>query len=693
MFLQQIQVNLNFNLTAYCMKKIFLLLIISLMGIYGAWSTPKQDLKRCKASLHDNILTISNECIEATFNWNNGDIAYKAIKNLATGKIAEFKASKGSTFSLPGLKGKQKNGIIQREKITNNLFFNDHLQVTITTEMDNAFLKRILRVYPNSPAIFTSYFIKAKSKVVSEEKSKASRTDMIDLGKRNLLLKSVRFYGQTDWRNNLVDEREVFSYSNIDLKGNILTIKDRQDNHGLFVYKKSPLEEAYHNYPGADFNIRGSKVNILGVGVTASLLSSERWTKGYDVAIGMANSDKELDILTALRQTQMAERNYTPEVNDMVLMNTWGDRSKDGRMSEKFIMNELDKCKELGVTHFQLDDGWQAGLSHNSAFKGKNKAWAKWKVADWMPHQERFPNGLEPLVRKANRLNIQLGLWFNPSSHNDYESWENDANILIGLYKKYGIKIFKIDGMQINSKKGEENFMAFYDKVIEGTNGQVIFNLDVTAGRRFGCNVLQANNNIFLENRYTDSPNYFPFRTLRNLWQLSRYIPTQALQIEFLNKWRNAAKYGNDPLAPINVPFDYTFVVTAIAQPLAWFEASGLPQKAFKAAPVIKTYNKVRNHLHSGTILPIGSTPDGISWTGFQSIINEKEGYFLVLREYNNQPTGHLKTWLPEGTSVKLKKIFGEGDEKTERTIERDGSIEMSLPKAHSYVLYQYIIQ
>ena len=35
--------------------------------------------------------------------------------------------------------------------------------------------------------------------------------------------------------------------------------------------------------------------------------------------------------------------------------------------------------------------------------------------------------------------------------------------------------------------------------------------------------------NIFLENRYTDWGNYFPYRTLRNLWQLSRYVPAERI--------------------------------------------------------------------------------------------------------------------------------------------------------------------
>jgi hypothetical protein len=51
----------------------------------------------------------------------------------------------------------------------------------------------------------------------------------------------------------------------------------------------------------------------------------------------------------------------------MIMMNTWGDRGQDGKINEKFILRELEAGAKLGITHFQIDDGWQQGLSSNSA--------------------------------------------------------------------------------------------------------------------------------------------------------------------------------------------------------------------------------------------------------------------------------------------------------------------------------------
>lgn len=93
-----------------------------------------------------------------------------------------------------------------------------------------------------------------------------------------------------------------------------------------------------------------------------------------------------------------------------------------------------------------------------------------------------------------------------------------DAETLIGLYREYGIRIFKIDGLTIPTKKAEINLRNLFDKVLAETDNKVMFNLDATASRRGGYHMFNEYGNIFLENRYTDWQNYYTYWTLRNLW-------------------------------------------------------------------------------------------------------------------------------------------------------------------------------
>ena len=102
---------------------------------------------------------------------------------------------------------------------------------------------------------------------------------------------------------------------------------------------------------------------------------------------------------------------------------------------------------------------------------------------------------------------------------------------MVGLYRTYGIRIFKIDGLNIPTKKAEINLRNLFDKVLVQTDNKVMFNLDATASRRGGYHMFNEYGNIFLENRYTDWQNYYPYWTLRNLWMLSKYVPAERLQL------------------------------------------------------------------------------------------------------------------------------------------------------------------
>jgi hypothetical protein len=233
-----------------------------------------------------------------------------------------------------------------------------------------------------------------------------------------------------------------------------------------------------------------------------------------------------------------------------------------------------------------------------------------------------------------------------------------------------------------------------FDRVMATTEGEAVFNLDVTAGQRWGYHYGNEYGNVFLENRYTDWGNYYPHWTLRNLWMLSRYLPPQNLQIEFLNRWRNPGNYpAGDPLAPHQVPFAYCFAITMAAQPLAWFEATGLPEAAFKIAPLIKTYRAHQHQIHAGQIWPVGEEPSGTGWTGFQSIAEQgSTGYLLVYREWNQRPEAEIRVWGLEGQTLYLTCIAGQGSD-ARATVSASGDLTVSLPKPFSFGLYTYRLE
>lgn len=683
------------------MKSTVLFLIICI-GFIPFLSSAQQST--CFAKLEGEYLIMGNSSVNQKWKWNNGDIKPYSITNLDSGKTILFN-SKKPAFSRKELSFKRniKFEVIEKQK---SFFAPAHLEVLLENEYDGIILKRKFNVFPEVPAIACDYFLKyetlqskalgAQLQATGAENTVFTKDDAENylanypLPGRHWQVKTIAFKDITDRNNNLVQENEVIPYnaSNMHI-GNLVFAQDLISEVGFFILKEAPNSESQINYPGYDFGISNKEIKVPFSGFPAKAIN-DGWIKGYTLTTGVC--DNKTRGLAALRTYLKKSVNYSSDYYDMVMMNTWGDRGKDGRISEDFVLLELEKAHELGISVFQIDDGWQQGLSSNSAFKKeKENLWDAWTPENWLPNKERFPNGLEAVLKSAKEKNIELGLWFNPSKRDSYKTWESDADIIIGLNKRYGIKYFKIDGVAIPNKLAEVNFENFIKKIKEESNGEVFFNLDLTAGVRGGYFSFRYAGNLFLENRYTDWTNYFPFYTLKNVWMLSKYFPPEFLQIEFLNKWRNSEKYdANDLFAPNNYNFEYIFATTMAAQPLAWFESTGLPSEAFEIASTIKKYRTIQSDFHAGNIFPVGDQPSGRSWTGFQSI-QDKRGYFLIYRENNDVPEKEMSTFLQEGDRIKLTKIIGTGENfKTE--VGAEAKIKFKLLKPNSYALYLYEI-
>lgn len=65
-------------------------------------------------------------------------------------------------------------------------------------------------------------------------------------------------------------------------------------------------------------------------------------------------------------------------------------------------------------------------------------------------------------MKRGKELGIEVCLWFNPSIQHDYADWQKDADALIALYEKYGIRTFKIDGTFFDNKTGRKAVCAVY---------------------------------------------------------------------------------------------------------------------------------------------------------------------------------------------------------------------------------------
>lgn len=672
---------------------------------------PDNAASSCYAVLDGEELHIGNSLIRRSYRWNNGNVVTLAIEDRTTGR--EFRnKSTSPDFSFTETEQTATDGKLEVKSVPCDGIRPAHMLATVTYKYGHFEVRREWRIYENTPALAVDNYVRSTitgkvvamsseaSENVADHKNIESAADMkqgrkqsvhldcMNLGGAHWQARAVEFSDVTDWNNNLVKTVDFIPYRKLSYRGNLLFARD-VDGNGLWFLKEAPCSSVQIASNGRDFEVEAGMFAVTGIGAEEADLQSGEWVRLYSSVAGVYG-EGELAALRSLRTYQKQIRVHTGR-EEMVMMNTWGDRSQDAKVNEQFCILELEKAARLGITHFQIDDGWQEGKSPNSAVaKGSFK-----NIHDnplyWTPAMEKYPHGLTPVVAKARELGIELGLWFNPSIQNDFEDWEKDVEAVVKLYREYGIKVFKIDGLSIPNKKAEANLRNFFDGVLAQTDNQVLFNLDATAGRRGGYHMFNEYGNIFLENRYTDWGNYYPYWTLRNLWQLSPYVPAERLQIEFLNNWRNTTRYEGDPFAPASYGFDYVFATSMAGQPLAWMEASNLPEEAYEIAPLVRDYVKMAPDFHEGTILPVGNEPSGRSWTGFQSVTGDRKGYIIVYREDNPKTKASLRTWIPEGSSVSFKSVLGKGADFS-AVAGADGAVEFTLEAPKSFAVYSYEI-
>ncbi len=88
-----------------------------------------------------------------------------------------------------------------------------------------------------------------------------------------------------------------------------------------------------------------------------------------------------------------------------ILYNSWEATTFNVDVASQSKLAEL--AAQMGIELFVMDDGW---------FEGRNDDHAG--LGDWWPDPQKFPNGLQPLVKRVNDLGMEFGLWVEPEMVN-----------------------------------------------------------------------------------------------------------------------------------------------------------------------------------------------------------------------------------------------------------------------------------
>lgn len=359
---------------------------------------------------------------------------------------------------------------------------------------------------------------------------------------------------------------------------------------------------------------------------------------GYPVVIGFCKKGE----CEALCRSYFRHVNECPEL--VTMSNTWGDRNGGERVCEQFINKEIDAAHDIGVDIVQIDDGWQvAGTVYQRV---SDEDGLIFQDDAWEHNAERFPNGIMPLTEKAKKLGVKVGMWFVPASRHCFERLELDKAVMTKCYNEYGARFIKLDMYQATSKEHTDKFIDLLDH-IHSLGDDITVQMDVTRHDRLNYLCGNEYGTIFVENRYTKTANSFPHRVLRNLWTISKYLPSNRFQFELINPDLNKESYRDgDPFAPCNYDMDYLFATVMLSNPLFWMEMQFLSdERRAQLIPLIKVWKEHRHTLARADVMPIGDIPSGRSNTGFYVSINGNPEYLLLFREAND--TEFAKFTLP----------------------------------------------
>ncbi len=552
------------------------------------------------------------------------------------------------------------------------------LTATLTAAGDGRTIRRVFRVFDTAPAVEWRRIEEPGADVPDD--AVIDRVAVSDAAATRFT--AVYLQDHTDRhgkKDNLVRiETRRLDNKPFDVKANIAFIED-EGGEGLLLVKLAPLPHARSVKTGRDFSWDGRVLRWHGPGINAV---SGRGYRCATVAFRGGRPGR----IAALQDYYRCLRRYRPGRDGLLLSNTWGDRSRDAKISEQFLLAEIRAGKALGVDVMEVDDGWQKGATKNSAVsRSTGGVWSGFWRADphfWTPHPQRLPDGLAPVKAAAEKAGLRLGLWYAPDSDDQFANWKRDADRLLALHRDHGVDYFKLDSITMKTPRAELNVRRLLDRVIRESGGAIVTDLDVTAGVRPGYLGAVAAGTVFVENRYTDWGNYRPHWTLRNFWSLAAFVDPVRLRMEFLNNTRNQKKYTGE-LAPATYPPAYLFASVMLGSPLAWFEVSGLPDAfAEEVAALVAVWKEHRDRLHGGHIIPIGAVPDGHSWTGFASIARDRRtGYLLALREVNDKKEWRTAVPLVKDAAGTATVLAGEGTAALS-----GGAVAVTIPSPRGYL-------
>jgi hypothetical protein len=412
-----------------------------------------------------------------------------------------------------------------------------------------------------------------------------------------------------------------------------------------------------------------------GLRLAPSDLSPDRYRwawASWCIAYDGTDADREL----ALKTFYSVRYPIVPERDVYALANTWGSSGLHGitgqQMSqENEVLAELESVARLGIDGLQIDDGWEGPDVD--------------KVTTWRPDPAIYPSGWSRVADRAHALGLRLGLWA-VSTRISLEDMKWNYTQAHFLY-------WKLDFAELSDADAIDNNMAKTRDFLKftGMRAQTIWDVTEIAPR-YGYYWAREYGPAWLANRKPTLPVsvvYKPAILLRDIWQLSRYVPLNKVQIPVQNI--NLV----DPAISDARRYNQLYCVAiGLAGIPCFFQTTRFysTDEHANIRALLTLWKRHREALFESCIFPVGDTPTGRSWSGFQFRYNGSEGYLLLFREVDNDQATH---------SIVMRYLANKDLEiddlckSSTRTVAvgPSGAIDFTIPQAAGFLFVRYRVK
>ncbi len=503
-------------------------------------------------------------------------------------------------------------------------------------------------------------------------------TDHLPVDPSNHKIRLIGYYHESQFRNTAETEAfkeevlEKCAGDNTFSWPGIMSVKAEDD--GLILVKESQKCANIKGHNTGEFEAGKNGLTVTGWGLLPHEIKDyyrKCWATWAIVYQG-GTDEREL----AVKEFHRTRFPVHEQTDYTVKTCTWGTGSSGRECRDKAIesevLKEMQSAVDLGIEDLDIDDGWQCPLQDGPD-----------NTKTWRPHPEPYPNGWTPVVKEAKKNDINLGLWVVSNATLEDLTWN---------YDRAGFINWKFDGHNMRYYDEIEKITNKARKFHKYTNQSIHIAFDNTEiYPRTGYFWALEYGSVWLQNRIAEPGwiTYIPHLTLRDVWELSKYININKLQIPIQNINRvdttvsDAHKHSHS----------YCFAVAMLAQPMFFHATYMYTDKARdEIRPMIQLYKEYRDEIWDSYILPIGHKPNNASWTGFQVYKPGSDtGFLLIFREINNtEDEKTLQLRFLENQELELTDLL---TNTTENKALNERELKVIIAQAPGFRLFRYIIK